>query len=210
MKKNKRIHRSSSMSYEKPMTTKQLFMKIIPPIALIIVGLGGLMAAHLVRSIQPPSSVQAQTVTQATPPSACTGNKLANYVLVSISERRMWACSQSTQVYTSPVITGMEKLPADLTPTGTYQISAKEANLFLDGSDSTGSWHDYVYYWLPFLNSQYGTYGFHDATWRPNNAFGNISSNSSNASHGCVEMPLTASKWLFNWAPIGTTVTIES
>lgn len=143
-------------------------------------------------------------------PSNCAGNSLANFVLVSISQRHMWACSGSTQVYDSYVVTGMENLPADLTPTGTYTIYAKQTNLYLNGSDSTGSWHDYVYYWMPFLSNQYGVYGFHDATWRSSNAFGNISPYSSNASHGCVEMPLATAKWLFNWAPIGTTVTIKS
>ncbi|HUD10673.1 MAG TPA: L,D-transpeptidase [Candidatus Saccharimonadales bacterium] len=192
------------------MSKKQLFIKIAPPLVLIIVGLGGLMAAHLTRSIQPPATAQAQTVTKAVSTNPCAGNTLANFVLVSISQRRMWACSASTEVYNSPVVTGMEKLPADLTPTGTYTIYAKVTNLYLNGSDSTGSWHDYVNYWMPFLNNQYGTYGFHDATWRPSNAFGNISPDSSNASHGCVEMPLATAKWLYNWAPVGTTVTIKS
>jgi lipoprotein-anchoring transpeptidase ErfK/SrfK len=122
----------------------------------------------------------------------------------------MWACDGTTKAYNSAVITGMENLPADLTPTGTYHIYAKETNRYLNGSDSTGSWHDYVYYWMPFLDNQYGVYGFHDATWRPGNAFGNISSYSSNASHGCVEMPLVAARWLYNWSTIGTTVTIQS
>jgi lipoprotein-anchoring transpeptidase ErfK/SrfK len=144
----------------------------------------------------------------AAPATICSPNSLNQLIIVSISQRHMWACSGSTQVYDSAVVTGMENLPADLTPTGTYTIYAKQTNLYLNGSDSTGSWHDYVYYWMPFLSNQYGVYGFHDATWRPSNAFGNISPDSSNASHGCVEMPLATAKWLFNWAPIGTTVSI--
>ena len=122
----------------------------------------------------------------------------------------MWACNGSTQVYDSAVVTGMEQLPADLTPTGTYHIYAKETNLYLKGSDSTGSWNDYVYYWMPFLDNQYGAYGFHDATWRAPGDFGNIDPNSSKASHGCVELPLDTAKWLYNWAQIGTTVTVVS
>ncbi len=104
----------------------------------------------------------------------------------------------------------MENYPADLTPTGTYHIYAKETDVYLKGSDSTGSWDDYVYYWMPFLDNQYGIYGFHDATWRSANAFGNIDPYSNNASHGCVEMPLATAKWLYGWSSIGTTVTIES
>lgn len=148
------------------------------------------------------------TVTKT--PNPCQGNNLSQLVIVSISLRHMWACDLSSDEYNSPVITGMDFLAADLTPTGTYHIYAKETDVYLKGSDSTGSWDDYVYYWMPFLDNQYGAYGFHDATWRAANAFGNISPNSNQASHGCVEMPLAAAKWLYNWSVIGTTVTIEA
>lgn len=141
---------------------------------------------------------------------ACAGNNLNQLVLVSISKRHLWACDYSTVAYSSPVITGMEYLAADLTPTGTYHIYAKETNVYLIGQDSTGSWDDFVHYWMPFLDNQYGAYGFHDATWRPSNAFGNVSPYSSNASHGCVECPLATAAWLYNWTQIGTTVSIES
>lgn len=140
----------------------------------------------------------------------CAANTLDKLALISISQRHLWACQGSTVAYDSAVVTGMENLPADLTPTGTYHVYGKQTNLYLNGSDSTGSWHDYVYYWMPFLDNQYGVYGFHDATWRPPSAFGNISPYSSNASHGCVELPLATAKWLYNWVSIGTTVTIES
>ncbi len=68
---------------------------------------------------------------------------------------------------------------------------------------------DPVHYWMPFLQNKHGIYGFHDATWRSNNDFGNIDPNSKKASHGCVELPLNASSWIYNWAPVGTTVTIK-
>jgi lipoprotein-anchoring transpeptidase ErfK/SrfK len=143
-------------------------------------------------------------------PGPCSSNSLDQLVLVSISQRHLWACQTSNVVYNSPVITGMEFLPADLTPTGTYHIYSKQTNVHLIGQDSTGSWNDFVYYWMPFLENQYGVYGFHDATWRPSNAFGNVSQYSSNASHGCVECPLATSAWLYSWTNVGTTVTIES
>jgi lipoprotein-anchoring transpeptidase ErfK/SrfK len=80
----------------------------------------------------------------------------------------------------------------------------------LTGCDTTGCWKDPVYYWMPFLDNQYGSYGFHDATWRADSAFGNINPDSADASHGCVETPLATAKWLYNWDQVGTTVTIES
>ena len=127
---------------------------------------------------------------------------------MSLSARHLWACDGPNTVYDSAVVTGIQYLPADLTPTGTYHIYAKQTNRTLTGSDSTGIWNDYVYYWMPFLDNQYGTYGFHDATWRAASDFGNVDPNSANASHGCVELPLGAAKWLYNWAQVGATVQV--
>lgn len=148
--------------------------------------------------------------------SHCAGNTLDQEVIVSISKQHMWACLGSTTVYDSAVITGMEMYPADLTPPGTYKIYGRQTDQRLTGHDSTGSWDDPVSYWMPFLSNQYGVYGFHDATWRADSDFGKIDINApftttaKSASHGCVEMPLAAMKWLYGWAPVGTTVTVQS
>lgn len=162
-------------------------------------------------------SAAAGTATPQTQPAAaepssteCSSNTLSKVIIVSISKRHLWACASSSQQYDSAVVTGMQNIAADLTPTGTYQIYGKQTNLHLKGSDSTGSWDDFVYYWMPFLHNQYGTYGFHDATWRDSNAFGNIDPYSPDGSHGCVELPLATAKWLYNWTENGTTVQIIS
>lgn len=138
----------------------------------------------------------------------CADNTGGKLLLVSISQRHLWACDGPDIAYDSPVISGMDWLAADLTPTGNFTIYGKQNNLYLKGADSTGSWNDYVNYWLPFLSNAYGVYGFHDATWRPESAFGNISQDSASASHGCVELPLSTAAWVYQWAPIGTAVTI--
>jgi lipoprotein-anchoring transpeptidase ErfK/SrfK len=163
-------------------------------------------------SQSPPKTTATPKKTQTVPVAQndCSGNNLSQLIIVSIGEQKMWACDGSKQVYENPVITGMENYPADLTPTGTYHIYAKQTDQHLTGCDSTGCWNDFVYYWMPFLSDQYGIYGFHDATWRVSSAFGNTSIYSNNASHGCVEMPLAAAAWLYNWAQVGTTLTIKS
>jgi lipoprotein-anchoring transpeptidase ErfK/SrfK len=197
---------------------------------LVIIGLAAFVivlvatfvvhARHHSNELSPPHTSTASNATstaatsQSKPPvqksSICASNTISQAVYVSISQRHLWACNDTTQAYDSAVVTGMENIPADLTPTGTYHIYAKQADLYLDGSDSTGSWHDHVYYWMPFLTNQYGVYGFHDATWRQPNDFGNISPYTTNASHGCVELPLSTAKWVYNWASVGTTVVIQS
>ncbi len=138
----------------------------------------------------------------------CMSNKLSKLVIVSISRRHLWACNMNQDVFNSAVITGNENLASDLTPVGHYQVFGKYTNQNLIGSNAYTSWDDHVSYWMPFLQNQYGQYGFHDATWRSANEFGNISPYTSNASHGCVECPLTTAAWLYNWVNVGTNVSI--
>lgn len=176
---------------------------------LIVVGLGLLTGLRVYQSSHKPPQSGTEAAAVADGPRQCAGNSLGKLIVVSIGERHLWACQYHKVVHDAPVVTGMEKLAADLTPTGTYQIYAKQTDTTLTGSDSTGNWSDPVKYWMPFLDNQYGTYGFHDATWRPDSAFGNISPDSSNASHGCVELPLATSQWLYGWADVGTTVTVK-
>lgn len=144
------------------------------------------------------------------PKNYCASNKLDKFILIGVEKRHLWACEGTKNVYNTSVITGLRGHAETETPVGTYKIYGKMTNTTLTGSDSRGTWKDPVYYWMPFLDNQYGTYGFHDATWRKDNIFGQISPDSQEASHGCVELPLAASKWLYNWAPVGTTVTVEA
>jgi len=168
---------------------------------------GGSQPAN-VPVITPPAT--SHNAAAALPKTECSGNQLNQAVVVSIGQRHLWACEAGKIVYDTPVVTGIDYLAADKTPTGTFHITAKQTDQTLTGTDTTGSWSDPVKYWMPFLTNKYGAYGFHDATWRDNSAFGNISPNSADASHGCVELPLSASAWLYNWAQVGTTVTIKS
>ena len=149
-------------------------------------------------------------VANLVPTGHCANNSLSQLIKVSLSQRHLWVCQAGTEVYNSPVITGIATYASTVTPTGTYHIYSKQTNITLSGADATGSWSDPVSYWLPFLSNQYGIYGFHDATWRSNSAFGTIDPSSPNASHGCVELPLASAAWLYNWANVGTTLTIAS
>lgn len=154
-------------------------------------------------------SSTAASATKVTPINYCANNTLDKFIRIGVEKRHLWACEGAKTVYDTPVITGLRGHAETETPVGTYKIYGKMTNTTLTGSDSRGTWKDPVYYWMPFLDNQYGTYGFHDATWRDQNIFGKVSPDSQDASHGCVELPLTASKWLYDWAPVGTTVTVE-
>lgn len=178
-------------------------------IAIIgVVAFACTLAARAFQSYQQNSSGPA-ALAVADGPKQCSSNSLDKLVIVSVKERHLWACQHHKVVYDTPVVTGMEAYPATLTPRGTYHIASKQTETKLTGADTAGKWDVNVHYWMPFLQNQHGIYGFHDATWRANNDFGNVDPNSKNASHGCVELPLNASHWLYDWAPVGTTVTVK-
>ena len=194
----------------KPASSKKFFVSLALVLLLIVLGYVGW------RVIRPAANSSSPQITAAAKSSdRCSGNALAHEIIVSLSQQHMWACGGSRQAYDSSVVTGMAMYVADATPTGTYHIYVKQTNQSLSGCDTTGCWDDHVYYWLPFFTNKYGVYGFHDATWRSPSEFGRVNINApytatEHGSHGCVEMPTTAAKWLYNWAPVGTTVKIES
>lgn len=198
------------------------FLLAVVVAALLIVGATETLSDHAkppaagdFAATQQTTGSRSATATADSKPNECASNTLSKLILVSISQQHLWACAGTTESYNSAVVTGMELYPADLTPTGTYHIYAKYTGTTLTGHDSTGSWSDPVSYWMPFLRNQYGQYGFHDATWRSPSDFGNININApytaaEHGSHGCVELPLATAKWLYDWAPVGTTVTVAS
>jgi len=140
--------------------------------------------------------------------SQCVG-KIKRTLVVSVSSQHFWACANDVSVYDSAVITGKLKYD-DSTPVGTYKIFSKLTNQDLKGCQPDGCWNDEVAYWLPYQQADGGTIGFHDASWRSNSNFGNIKPSSNKGSHGCVELPNAAAKWLYSWASVGTTVIIKA
>lgn len=167
------------------------------------------------KGIKAVPAVVADTFKKDSKPAAtennCAGNTIDKLVLVSISKRHAWACEKDKQVNDSAVITGMESIESTKTPVGTFKIYGKVKDTVLSGTDpTTGQWREPVSYWMPYHDNQYGTYGFHDAPWRQSSEFGNIDPNSMNGSHGCVQLPANMAKWVYEWAEIGTTVTVKS
>lgn len=123
-----------------------------------------------------------------------------DHIVVSIGQQHLWAYDGTTQVYSSSVITGASDL-GEATPIGTWKIYAKSSDVYLRGP----TWDDFVQYWMPF----FGAYGLHDASWRSPTQFG-TSTYPQEGSHGCVELPTATATWLYNWAAVGTSITIEN
>ena len=90
--------------------------------------------------------------------------------------------------------------PATPTPIGQFKIFSKPALQDMKGNNPDGSKYlqphvRWINYFLP------GGYAIHGNYWRPASVFGAV-----NTSHGCVSLPESQAKDVYDWAPIGTTV----
>jgi lipoprotein-anchoring transpeptidase ErfK/SrfK len=135
-------------------------------------------------------------------------------IVISLSHQWMYVFQNGVQVYTAAVMTGRPALP---TPTGTYHVFAK-----LSPTTFYSPWPPGSPYWYPPTHINYALkwradgYYLHDTWWHTVYGPGTNTWHYDPVygwqwgSHGCVAMPLKVAAWLYNWAPIGTTVHITS
>lgn len=89
--------------------------------------------------------------------------------------------------------------PDTPTVTGTYRVYLKYETQTMRGENADGTKYEtpdvpWVTYWT-------GSYAFHGAPWR-----GSFGWSGPGGSHGCVNMPVPAAKFIYDWSEIGTTV----
>ncbi len=96
-------------------------------------------------------------------------------------------------VYIVPGMPGME------TPTGTFNVYLKYQMQTMRGTNLDGT--PYVAPDIPWVTYFTGSIAFHGAPWR--DSFG---WSGPGGSHGCVNMPSDAAKFIYDWAPMGTVV----
>jgi lipoprotein-anchoring transpeptidase ErfK/SrfK len=116
-------------------------------------------------------------------------------ITVDTGKQMIYAWEGGRLINQSPVSTGMYYTP---TVKGDFRIYRK-----YDIQDMKGHYPPYPPYYLknvPNVMYFYGAYAIHGAYWH--NKFG------TRASHGCVNQPVAFSKWLYDFAPIGTRVVV--
>ena len=128
------------------------------------------------------------------------------HIYVSIGQQHLWACTGDVLLTDTAVTTGASAITNvnDATPTGTSEITGKSRNIVLAGSDINGPWNDPVKFWMPFD----GGIGFHDSSWQTFPYGSDLYK--TQGSHGCVHIPVAVIATLFDWAPVGTLVTVRS
>lgn len=118
------------------------------------------------------------------------------WIAVDLTSKVLYAYENTKLVNTFLISGGAPGTP---TVEGTYKIYTKLASQDMSGPNADGT--RYSQPDVPYVNYFYADYAIHGVYWRPDSYLGNI-----NASHGCVGMNVTQAGWLYNWAPVGTTV----
>ena len=130
------------------------------------------------------------------------GDSTGKRIDVDLSSQRVYAYEGGSRVNEFVVSTGLW----GRTPTGTFTIQRKVSSQTMAGGNRAIG----TYYYLPgvpwvqfFGNAQVPWsrgFSFHGTYWHNN--FGHP------MSHGCVNMKTPDAQWLYDWAPMGTTVSI--
>jgi lipoprotein-anchoring transpeptidase ErfK/SrfK len=114
---------------------------------------------------------------------------------VNLTQQKLMAYEGNKVVFTTLISSGVAKYP---TVTGNYNIYLKYVKQTMIGGRGSDAYNlpD-----VPYVMYFYQDYGIHGTYWHHN--FGHP------MSHGCVNAPTDAAKFLYNWAAIGTPVSIH-
>ncbi len=119
-------------------------------------------------------------------------------VVISISAQMLWAYEGGELVNSTYVSTGTAEVPETTTPIGSHSILTKVDMQDMEGTISGEDYFvadvPYVMYFDNLGNALHGTY------WHSN--FG------APMSHGCINLPMDVAAWMYEWAPVGTAVTV--
>jgi LysM repeat protein len=135
--------------------------------------------------LQVPGASSTTPAGSTTPASSQTSGK---WIDVNLSTQTLVAYEGQTAVFRTAVSTGTWRTP---TVAGTYRIYVKYVSAGMSGPG-------YNLPNVPYVMYFYRGYGLHGTYWHNN--FG------TPMSHGCVNLPTAAARWVYNWAPVGTKV----
>lgn len=119
-----------------------------------------------------------------------------SYIEISIEDQRLWMYQDNKCVLNTQVVTGNTSAGHG-TRKGLFYLDMKTTNTMLRGE----GYEVHVNYWMPFD----GGIGLHDASWR--SKFGG-KIYKTNGSHGCVNMPNEAAKFIYNNITFSTPIIV--
>jgi len=112
------------------------------------------------------------------------------YVEISLTDQHLWFYVGGKLIVESDIVSGCVDNGTE-TATGCYPLAYKKSPATLTGQNAEDEWSSDVDYWMPFYSGE----GLHDAPWR--SAFGG-SIYVSDGSHGCVNLPHSVAKKIYN------------
>jgi lipoprotein-anchoring transpeptidase ErfK/SrfK len=139
----------------------------------------------------PTSQVPSSAATHAPSSPGYASNDGTHWIDVNLSQQMLYAYSGNTVVNSFLVSTGTWQYP---TVTGQYHVYVK-----LRYTDMSGP--DYYLPNVPYTMYFYQSYGLHGTYWHHN--FG------TPMSHGCVNLSIPDSAWLYDFSSVGTLVNIH-
>lgn len=107
------------------------------------------------------------------------------YVEINLTAQHLFFYKDGELLIEADLVSGNQTKEYE-TPAGAFPLNYKERNATLNGEDYATP----VSYWMPFN----GNIGMHDASWR--SSFGG-SIYKTNGSHGCVNLPPSAAKTIY-------------
>jgi lipoprotein-anchoring transpeptidase ErfK/SrfK len=146
-----------------------------------------------------PTPAPRQAPANSTPPAPRSQEQAATsekYIVVNLTQQWLYAFENGKQVFDAPVATGRDGMN---TPTGTFSVYYKLQKQTMRGVDNGVPW---VVPNVPHVMYFVGGVALHGTYWH--NLFGT----GARPSHGCVNLPLDAAAWLYDWTPVGTTVRV--
>lgn len=123
------------------------------------------------------------------------------YMEVDLTNQTFWYYKDGKLEYTCLIVSGQTTSMARTTLEGVYKLWNKQVDYRMKATNADGeSWDTKCNYWN---NVSICGIGMHDSTWRY--AFGgNIYK--WNGSHGCINMPYDAAKYIHDNVPLGIPV----
>ncbi|MBD2627362.1 L,D-transpeptidase [Trichormus variabilis] len=137
------------------------------------------------------TTANAYTVNQSITTSKNQQISLSRWIEIDLSEQRLRAFEGKRVVYSYRISTGKSRTP---TPVGRFQINSKYRINRMRG-------RGYDIPDVPYAMYFHQGYAIHGAYWH--NRFG------TPVSHGCVNLPVSQARKLYNWASMGTVVVVR-
>lgn len=128
------------------------------------------------------------------------------YIEVDVTKQVLYFYQNGKVFFRTNVVTGLESDPERRTPSGIFTLQGKDTDRILGtltAVDPSARYESHVDYWMPF----YYSYGMHDASWRDEANFGGTVYKDY-GSHGCINLPPSSAKKIFENAEIGTPVVV--